>query len=245
MIERIEPRFVERVWGSTDLSPLYPHQERPIGEVWFDAGPLLVKFLFTTAPLSVQVHPGGATGKTEMWHILRAEPGSWIWLGFRGTPTREAVEAGLHDGSICDMLAKFHPSAGDTFFTPAGVVHALGPGLTLCEIQQNSDITYRLYDYGRDRPLHIEQCLAVATFQPHPGKQCAIGGTLVACEYFVTYYLEVSGVRELDGNAILIPIAGEATADGVALRVGEVFRTTGLVEVRAPAAATLLRTYVP
>lgn len=244
MVERIEPRFVERVWGSTDLAPLYPLQERPIGEVWFDAGPLLIKFLFTTAPLSVQVHPGGDTGKTEMWHILRAEPGSFLWLGFRGSPTREAVEAGLRDGSVLDMLATIHPEAGDSYFTPAGVVHALGPGLTLCEIQQNSDITYRLYDYGRDRPLHIEQGMAVAKLEPHPGKQQPVGNTLVACEYFVTERWEIVGAQRFDGSAVLIPIAGAATVDGEPLRVGEVVRTVGPVEVRATA-ATLLRTHVP
>jgi mannose-6-phosphate isomerase len=237
MVERIEPRFVERLWGSTDLSPLYGEQERRIGEVWFDAGPLLVKFLFTTQPLSVQVHPGGPGGKTEMWHILDADPDSWIWLGFKRSHSRAEVEPALADASVQDMLGEFLPKPGDTYFVPAGVVHALGPGLTLCEIQQNCDITYRLHDYGRDRPLHIEQGMAVAKLEPHPGPQLVDGPTLVECEYFVTERWEVEERQTFDGPCLLIPLSGES------LKPGSVYRVDDRAEVEGP--ATLLRTYVP
>ncbi|MBM3737807.1 MAG: phosphoheptose isomerase [Acidobacteria bacterium] len=255
---RIEPRFVERVWGSTDLSPLYGAVGVRIGEVWFDAGPLLIKFLFTTAPLSVQVHPDDtyahehehSRGKTEMWHILRADPGSWVWLGFKDPVTRGEAEAAVRDGSITGLLGEFHPQAGDTYFTPAGVVHALGPGLVLCEIQQNSDVTYRLYDYGRDRPLHVDRGLAVSKFEPFPGAAAPVplgpgGERLAACPYFVTDRWTVSGSRRFQGPAVWIATGGSGIMEGQPFRPGEVFECPDGAVIESAGGATLLRTHVP
>src|SRR5262245_29137069 len=165
-VRRLEPKFVERVWGTTDLSPLFPDQHRKIGEVWFDAGPafpLLTKFLFTSAKLSIQVHPDDAyaqvvensRGKSEMWHILSAKPHSTIALGFREPVTQEQLRISIADGSVEELLNWVPVKAGDTYYAAAGTVHAIGAGISLCEIQQNSDVTYRLYDYGRPRELHL------------------------------------------------------------------------------------------
>ena len=165
---RLTPSFREKIWGSTRLEPWFPNSERKIGEVWFegvDHLPLLIKFLFTSEKLSVQVHPDDdyarvhhdSRGKTEMWHILAAEPGARIAAGFREPITTDQLTAAALSGEIEDLLAWFEAMPGDTFFIPAGTVHAIGAGLVLCEIQQHSDVTYRLYDYGRPRELHLDQ----------------------------------------------------------------------------------------
>jgi mannose-6-phosphate isomerase len=208
------------------------------------AFPLLAKFLFTTDKLSVQVHPTntyarereGSRGKTEMWHVLWTEPGARLAVGFREDlrqgprwgqgDLRKAVES----GEIEEMLGWTEVQAGDTFYVPAGTVHAIGPGIVLCEIQQNSDITYRFYDYkrpgvdGKLRPLHIEQALDVLKWRTPGGRteplevnsespefgerQC-----LAACAYFTTEKLSVSSPVEHRGQGrveVWIALEGEA-----------------------------------
>jgi mannose-6-phosphate isomerase len=176
-LRKLEPVFHERVWGSTKLEPWFPNASKKIGEVWFDEpdSPVLIKFLFTTENLSVQVHPGdeyarqhhNSPGKTELWHVLAAEPGAKIAAGFRQPVTEEQMRAAAISGEIMDLLEWFDASKGDTFFIPAGTVHAIGTGLTICEIQQRSDITYRLFDYFRDRELHLDHGLRVSNLGPH------------------------------------------------------------------------------
>jgi mannose-6-phosphate isomerase len=169
--QRLTPRFLEKVWGSTRLEPWFPNSQKKIGEVWFEGVadlPLLIKFLFTSENLSVQVHP---EGKTEMWHILAAEPGAKIAAGFREPVTAEQAKAAALSGEIEEMLEWFDAAPGDTFFIPAGTVHAIGAGLSLCEIQQWSDVTYRLYDYGRPRELHLDQGLAVSDLSSHAARR--------------------------------------------------------------------------
>lgn len=199
---RLEPSFHERVWGSTALMPWFPDSYAKIGEVWFSARehiPLLFKFIFTTERLSVQVHPGddyaarheNSAGKTEMWHILHAEPGATIALGFKQPIDRERLREASLSGEIEQLLQWMPVRAGQTFFTPAGTVHAIGAGIVLCEIQQHSDITYRLYDYGRPRKLHIERGVEVAQLVPHPGVSVPTplpdgAERLVTCRYFHT-----------------------------------------------------------
>ena len=146
--------------------------------------PLLVKFLFTSDRLSVQVHPddvyarahGHERGKTEMWHILSAEPGATVALGLREAATGEQVSAAALNGDIVDMLQWIPAQAGDTFFVPSGTIHAIGGGLAICEIQQLSDVTYRLFDYQREpkRPLHLKESLEVATLTPADGRRRAV-----------------------------------------------------------------------
>lgn len=247
---RIEPRFVERVWGSVRLEPCFPNLR--IGEVWFEAQPLLIKFLFTAEALSVQVHPNDAQarphrGKTEMWYILHAEAGASIAAGFVKPVTREQVQDGALDGSIEEMLGSFQARPGDTFFMPAGCVHALGPGLVVCEIQQHSDITYRLYDYGRlpARELHLERGLEVARLEPHPGPEPVNGERLAACEYFVTERWALNTPRELDRPSVLIALEGAGRIDGQEFSRGEVWQTPKGASVQPHGEAVLLRTYEP
>lgn len=164
-------REVAKPWGR-DLLPApfaAPPGER-IGEIWFEPPPqvpqLLVKYIFTSEALSVQVHPSDAQkpghGKEECWLVIDAEPGARLGIGFDKALDAETMRAAASDGSIEQMLT-WHPvSAGDFFYIPANTVHAIGAGVSLIEVQQNSDVTYRLYDYGRPRELHLDEGIAVA-----------------------------------------------------------------------------------
>lgn len=172
--------YDERPWGLDALPPPFaaPAGQR-IGEVWFippdQLDQLLVKYIFTSAALSVQVHPDdaqaqgkGPRGKEECWLVTGAEPGARLGIGFNQSLDAEAMRAAALDGSI-EQLLEWHPvSAGDFFYIPAGTVHAIGAGAQLIEVQQNSNLTYRLYDYGRPRELHLDAGIAVARGEPHP-----------------------------------------------------------------------------
>lgn len=143
--------------------------------------PLLAKFIFAEDKLSIQVHPddhyareheaaAGGRGKTEMWYAVAARPGAELRVGFRKSVTPEQFRRALADGTLEEMFARTSVCAGDVFFVPAGTPHTIGPGMVLCEVQEYSDLTYRLYDYnrvdskGRARELHVEKALAVMNF---------------------------------------------------------------------------------
>jgi mannose-6-phosphate isomerase len=230
--------------------------------MWFESpndGPLLIKFLFTTAALSVQVHPNdeyaqkhhpleGKTsrGKTEMWHILRAEPGAKIAAGFREPLTAERMHAAALSGEIENLLEWHDARPGDTFFIPAGTVHAIGAGLTLCEIQQTSDITYRLYDYGRPRELHLEHGVRVSNLGPHAARAKAREGVLVECPYFTTEKISVNGsatIPALNKDQSLIVLEGTGDIGGQLTRAGEVFQLPAGESVTLTGNFSLLRTF--
>jgi mannose-6-phosphate isomerase len=212
----LRPQFVERVWGTRDLAPIYQEKrspsEQPVGEVWLtgdecraahgtsatvaelakkfgrelvgdaapqaDRFPLLVKFLFPCEKLSVQVHPddaqarasGLACGKTECWYVLAAQPGAQIGLGLKPGTTHEALRKAIDETRAEQLLNWIDIHPGDLIYVDAGTVHAIGPGSVIVETQQNSDTTYRLYDYGRPRELHIEHGLAATKEKTHAGK---------------------------------------------------------------------------
>ena len=178
-VRKLEKRMVEKVWGCDHLPPPFAAPEgKRIGEIWFEPPPeqsdLLVKYLFTSEKLSVQVHPGednardGEESKEECWLVLHAEPDASLAIGFDEAITPEAMGRAAKDGSIEDLLTWHDVSAGDIFHLTPGTVHAIGPGLSLVEVQQNSDTTFRLYDYGRPRELHLERALDVAVGAPFP-----------------------------------------------------------------------------
>lgn len=155
--------------GSTFGSRLDVDRQRMLGTA--TAPPLLVKLLFTSAPLSVQVHPTDASaladgrtvsGKDEAWHVLEAALDAVVWVGFEASVSEAALRAAVADGSVLSLMNRCVVRRGDTVSVPAGTVHAIGAGLVLLEIQDPVDVTYRLYDYGRPRPLQLEQSLAVA-----------------------------------------------------------------------------------
>jgi mannose-6-phosphate isomerase len=168
--------------------------------------PLLAKFIFPEHKLSVQVHPdddyarkneaaAGGVGKTEMWYIISARKGAEVRVGLKPGVDRDAFRRAIADGSAEECIERVPVSAGDAIFVPAGTVHTIGPGMTICEIQQNSDITYRVFDFnrltpgGKPRDLHIEKSLDVIRFGEQRGGKVAAAAlgavsTLVECPYF-------------------------------------------------------------
>ena len=178
---KLERRQVEKPWGRTDIPGLFGETNgRRIGEVWFEAPadtdpPLLLKYIFTSEKLSIQVHPdnqqarvhGLLGGKSECWYIVEAEKDAVVGLGLRERIDSSTLREAALDGSI-EVLMDWKPvKAGDFFYVPGGTIHAIGSGITLLEFQQNADVTYRLYDYGRPRELHLEEALAVARADPY------------------------------------------------------------------------------
>jgi mannose-6-phosphate isomerase len=188
----------------------------PAGRMRF---PLLNKFIDANDLLSVQVHPdervasevGGAEAKTEAWHIIHADPGATLVKGLKPGVTKKAFESAIHSDTVSEVLNSFPVSAGDMIFVPAGCVHAMGKGLVICEIQQNSDTTYRVYDWGRvdadgkPRQLHIEQALHSINFEDRsPDKVQPIEVTegknrrayLLACRHFAVQLLTLEEQAE-------------------------------------------------
>lgn len=212
---------------------------RKIGEVWFTSDgdePFLLKWLFTSERLSVQVHPndeqaherGLARGKTECWYIVDAEPGATLGLGLTREVDESELRAAALDGSIEQLLHWRPVQAGEFFFVPPGTIHAIGEGLTLIEFQQNADVTYRLYDYGRPRELHLEDGVAVSRRGHYPPQLAAkIGGgpeVLVDGPQF-TLLQAVDGLAPVNGLAgrrrWIIPVEGTARSNGETAGPGE------------------------
>jgi len=169
--------------------------------------PLLVKMIFAREKLSVQVHPddamaqkyGEPRGKTECWYALAAEPGAEVAAGLKPGVTLDQIKNGIHDGTLEESLNVLPVSAGDMVFVDAGTVHAIWPGSILLETQQNCDLTYRMYDYGRPRELHIDKSLEATRLVTRAGKvrpvQLADRSVLIDVEYFRVERLPVDGSR--------------------------------------------------
>lgn len=236
---------VAKPWGVDVLPSPFGGQEGGgrIGEIWFEPDPaldqLLVKFIFTSQALSIQVHPSdaqtlakglGKQGKEECWLILDAEPDAKLGIGFVEEIGRDEIRAAAMDGSIEDVLA-WHPvQAGDFVYIPANTVHAIGAGISLIEVQQNSDITYRLYDYGRPRELHLESAVAIAAGGSHdPLLRCQVPSdgpqTLVEGPLFRLDRLDGdigNNVRKrYRGPLLVIPQEGLAHVSGEPVAAGQ------------------------
>jgi mannose-6-phosphate isomerase len=182
-VEHARTHTVSKPWGTLDPRPWSNarHDGRAIGEIWYtrpgSKAPetaLLLKLLFTSQPLSIQVHPDDAyarsiglpNGKTEAWYVLSATAEAKVALGLKERVTPQQLRQASEDGSIADLVVWHAVSQGDTIFIPAGTIHAIGAGLVIAEIQQCSDATFRLFDYGRQRELHIANAIAVADTGP-------------------------------------------------------------------------------
>jgi mannose-6-phosphate isomerase len=258
---RLTPSLRERVWGRTRLAPWFPDAAKPTGEAWYlleQDLPLLVKLIFTSERLSVQVHPDdgedGPRGKTEMWHIMDAEPGATIALGFREPISRERLWESTRTGEIERLLNWVPVKPGETYFTPAHTVHAIGAGIVLCEIQQNSDVTYRLWDYGRPREMHVDKGVPIADLGVHPGAvhPVALGAgreELVRCKYFVTELVrlkpgEAFGPKPEECQ-LWICLEGRGALGEEAFQPGDVWLLPEPVFITAESSARFLRTWVP
>lgn len=258
---RLTPSLRERVWGKTALAPWYPDSETPVGEAWFLSDcdlPLLVKWIFTSERLSVQVHPDdgedGPRGKTEMWHILEAEPGATIAMGFREPITRERLWEATRTGEIEQLLNWVPVKAGDTYFTPAHTVHAIGAGIVLCEIQQNSDVTYRLWDYGRPREIHVDKAVPIADLGVHPGASRPVDvgegrQELVRDPHFVTELVTLPECVPFTPPALnsqlWICLEGTGAIGDEGYQPGEVYLLTGAAPITPDVQSRFLRTWVP
>jgi mannose-6-phosphate isomerase len=241
MLTRLQTKVVDKPWGVVGIDPRFgADPARQVGEIWFEAPKgrsldVMAKYLFTSERLSVQVHPDDAlaramglpSGKDECWIILDAAADGELGIGTTRPVAPDDLIAAAKDGSIVDLIDWRHPSEGDFVFNPARTVHALGAGLTLLEIQQSADVTLRLYDYGRDRPLHLEESRNVVDARPHHSNlDCAIdrsqSSILVDQGHFGVAWChgvapELPRVRDLQ----LLPIDAAMEVDGEALRPGE------------------------
>lgn len=231
---------VAKPWGRLELPPPFvSNADERIGEIWFEPPPqfdaLLAKYLFTSDKLSVQVHPsdedaGDDCGKEECWLILDAKPGARLAAGFRAPISPEEMRSAALDGSIGDMLAWHEVSSGDFIYIPAGTVHAIGPGISLVEIQQNCDTTYRLFDYGRPRNLHLDEAIAVARGEPHPPEfrrsiDPRASEILIDGPYFrVAHCFGVPGREITDSftqECLIMPLDGHAIVSDAHLAAGD------------------------
>jgi mannose-6-phosphate isomerase len=220
----------------------------------------MVKYLFTSEKLSVQVHPdeaqahasGFAGGKDEAWLLVEADPGATIGLGLKTGTDRSRLAAAARDGTIEGLLNWRRVGAGDFLYSPAGTVHALGPGLKLIEIQQNNDITYRLYDYDRSRELHVEQALAVARTEPYRlpfrpqilerGRQLlAARGRFVVERWRGRHSGALT--TAVDAPLWIVPLAGSAEIDGEPAEAGSVWMVTDRSDIETSADCSLLLAY--
>lgn len=250
-------RMVEKPWGKDKLpAPFTAPAGQRIGEVWFEPpaqlDQILVKYIFTSEKLSVQLHPSdaqtqaaglGRKGKEECWLVIDADPGAALAVGFAAHADRATMRAAALDGSI-EQLLVWHPvRRGDFIYLPANTVHAIGAGVSLIEVQQNSDITYRLYDYGRPRELHLDEGLAVAKGEPHdPALRRHVpergGVTLAEGPYFRLDRLDgpadAAIAARYAGPLLAIPLDGEVRVAGEAIAPGQCALALSLDEVDIP-----------
>ena len=173
---KLNRKFVEKPWGQEILPDIFDGGSgKKIGEVWFEAPKgispqLMIKYLFTSEKLSIQVHPndrqarriGFPHGKEECWFVLDAKPDAVLGLGLNKTASATKLKTAAILGEIEQLLDWKPVKKGDFFYVPAGTIHAIGAGISLLEVQQNVDITYRIYDYGRPRELHLDEAMAIA-----------------------------------------------------------------------------------
>ncbi len=244
--------------------------------------PLLVKFIFAEDKLSVQVHPddayasaheqsAGGRGKTEMWYVIAARPGAEVLAGLKPWVTREKFERAIADAGVEECLERVPVRAGDAVFIPAGTVHTIGAGLVLCEIQEYSDLTYRVFDYGRrdargqSRPLHIEKALEVARFGKQTGGRiepvrAVRGGVtetyLAACPYFAAekwdFHEKISAASSRVHFDLLIFLEGHGRIEWPSghaayapAQVWMIPAALGEFQLVPAARTSLLRAYVP
>lgn len=269
-VTRLTTKRVAKPWGRHDLWPAFdpvPDGGDPIGEIWFelpgtapgDSPELLIKYLFTSARLSIQDHPDDAAarasgyprGKDEAWVILDAEPHASIAIGTMEVMTHDELRAAALDGSIEQRVDWKAVKRGDCYYSPAGTVHAIGAGLTLVEVQQNVDLTYRLYDYGSDRELHLDRGIAVsdpvpyvAPYKPHAiaeGREILADGPAFVLERWTA---DGAGPLAGDGRLLwLVPLSGTGTIGDAPLEAGGVWLIDGETELRLDRGADMLVAY--
>lgn len=240
---KLTPVRREYLWGTEAWMVSWLHEG-------LEDIPLLIKIITAREALSVQVHPQDTLareleherGKTEMWYVLDCKPGAYLYYGLKHRASLNEFRKRIENGSLLEICQKVPVKKGDVFYIPAGLIHAIGGGITIAEVQQSSDITYRVYDYGREdvnhqkRPLHIDKAMLAANLMPplaghHPmGPRVQKFGyyrtLLVQCSYFVVQLYEIEACMEgnvKDSFQSLLVLEGEGSLEsaGGSLELGK------------------------
>lgn len=266
--------------GSNLSDLIQEYKEQLVGKKVYDAFgnefPLLIKFIDANEDLSIQVHPNddlararhNSFGKTEMWYVLQADEGATLISGFNQPIDEATYLSKLNSGELKDILNKEQVNGGDVFFLPAGRVHTIGKGLLIAEIQQTSDITYRIYDFdrvddmGKKRELHTDEALAAidykfyANYKTEYNKTANKANEIVACQYFKTNIIDLTdnlqrNYEEIDSFRILICVEGSfkltAGDETIHLNLGEcvlVPASISKIDLNTEVGATILETYI-
>lgn len=259
-VEHAHAHALSKPWGVVDPRPWSNAGDgaATIGEVWYERtdaaavpSSLLLKLLFTNQPLSIQVHPDDAyaqstglpTGKTEAWHVLSAAPDAKLAMGLKRKIRPKQLRHAIDDGSISELVAWRPAHSGDTILVPAGTIHAIGAGLVIAEIQQRSDTTFRLFDHGRGRDLHLEAALAVANAGPadflvNPTRLTATRMLLVSNAYFTFERIDLlpnsARCLEAEHETWMLVVSGSASAASYLMTKGDaIFAQSDHVNIRA------------
>jgi mannose-6-phosphate isomerase len=259
-IEHARAHALAKPWGVVDLRPWSNQRQAggAIGEIWYERpdqatvdSSLLLKLLFTSQRLSIQVHPddtsahsiGLPRGKTEAWYVLSAAPDAKVAVGLTRRLTRQQLREAIGDGTILDLVRWRTASAGDVIFVPAGTIHAIGAGLVIAEIQQRSDATFRLFDYGRPRELHVERAISVAKAAPAdppvmPSRLTDQRTLLVSSPDFAFERIDLAPDSKwsltAEGETWLLVIGGTAVAGALDLAAGDgIFAQSDRVDLHA------------
>jgi mannose-6-phosphate isomerase len=259
-IEHARAYSLPKPWGVLDTLPWSSSDRdgRAIGEVWYErssstaaASSLLLKLLFTDEPLSIQVHPddafaqsiGQPNGKTEAWYVLAAAPGAKVALGLKRRLTPQQLRHAIDDGSISDLVGWQTARVGDTIFVAAGTIHSIGAGLVIAEIQQRSDATFRLFDHGRGRELHIENAIAVSDAGPStlgvpPRRLTDTRTLLISNAHFTFERIDLlpgsAWSMQAERETWLLAIGGSARAGSFNLVTGDaIFAQSDRIDMRA------------
>jgi mannose-6-phosphate isomerase len=246
-------RVVHKPWGVRDLQPWssLDASSDAVGELWFEradqlalAPALLLKLLFTSEPLSIQVHPddtfaramGMPNGKSEAWYILSAEPDARIGVGLKHRITPQQLRASIENGSIVELVDWRPVVKDDVIYIPAGTIHAIGAGIVLAEIQQHSDTTFRLFDFGRQRELQEDNGVAVAHPWPlrapcHPARLSTARTVLIASRHFVLERIELPGNSSwallAASETWILVLGGHAAIGPAAASIGQAVFASG------------------
>lgn len=269
--ERAKIVTVPKPWGVADLRPWQDRagESEPIGEVWYELpenfGPtpsLQLKLLFTSEPLSIQVHPDDAYarkaglphGKTEAWYVLSATAGAKVAVGLKEQLESQQLRQAVTDGSISNLIAWTRVSANDVIFVPARTIHAIGAGLVIAEVQQRGGTTFRMFDHGRPRELHIDDAVAVADagpaeFQVNPIEISAERSLLISSAFFVFERIDLPPGShwhlEAERETWLLFLNGKAVVGPLDVTVGDaVFAEAETLNLQAgPEGTTFLAAY--
>lgn len=247
------------------VSAMFPKSTWGTNAEKFEFFPTLTKFIDAREKLSVQVHPDdeyalrfeGQYGKSEMWYVVEAERGAGIYMGLSGECGAEEFKRRTLDGTVEEVLSFVEVKPGDVYFIPAGTIHAIGEGVLIYEIQQNSTLTYRLYDYmrkdkdGKQRPLHVDAAMKVARLARYERPAFEDGSEVIGrCKYFETSECVIDGNREFtvgeESFLAFTCVKGEGTLEGERVRVGDsFFAPASAGRISAAGTMTLITVTVP